>query len=303
MIDFEGQVVIVTGAGGGIGREHALEFGRRGAKVVVNDLGGDVAGQGHSAMAESVVNEIKSAGGKAMADGSNVTSAESMDDLVQRVIDRWGRIDVLVANAGILRDKTFAKVSVEDFLTVVNVHLTGTMLITRAVWPHMREQAYGRIVMTTSSSGLYGNFGQANYGAAKMGIVGLMNVLRLEGAKYDIRVNAVAPIAGTRMTDSLMGEEGVRVFDPKLVTPAVICLADQDAPNGQIISAGAGAFARTAIIEGRGVYLGSDVQAEALRDHWEDIVDTTEHIEPQHGGEQGAKIRMLMEEAATAKRR
>lgn len=279
-IRFDGQVVIVTGAGGGLGRSHALEFARRGARVVVNDLGGALDGSGgSSAAADSVVAEIKTLGGEAIADGASVTSDAGVAAMIERAISAWGRIDVLVANAGILRDKTFAKMELADFAAVLDVHLMGTVKPIKAVWEIMRSQNYGRIVVTTSSTGLYGNFGQSNYGAAKLALVGLMNTLKLEGAKHDVRINAISPVAATRMTDSLMPPAMLERFAPKHVTPGVIYLACQDAPNGVILTAGAGVFALAQMIETQGAYLGPSSSAEAVRDHWERIADfsTAQH--------------------------
>lgn len=273
-IRFDGQVVIVTGAGGGLGRTHALDFARRGAKVVVNDLGGSVDGSGgSSATAEAVVAEIKAAGGEAMADGASVTNDAGVAAMVERVMGAWGRIDVLVCNAGILRDKSFAKMELADFTAVMDVHVLGSVKPIKAVWEIMRAQNYGRIVVTTSSSGLYGNFGQANYGAAKLALVGLMNTLRLEGAKNDVRINAISPVAATRMTESLLPPELAAKLAPELVTPGVVYLASQDAPNGAILTAGAGVFALSQIVETEGAFLGAGVTAEGVRDHWATIAD------------------------------
>ncbi|HRE45789.1 MAG TPA: SDR family NAD(P)-dependent oxidoreductase [Terricaulis sp.] len=273
-IRFDGQVVIVTGAGGGLGRRHALEFARRGAKVVVNDLGGSVDGSGgSSAAAEAVVAEIKAAGGDAFADGASVTDDKGVANLVDTTMSRWGRVDVLIANAGILRDKSFAKMELGDFSSVVDVHLMGTVKPVKALWEIFRTQNYGRIVVTTSSTGLYGNFGQANYGAAKLALVGLMNTLKLEGAKNDIRVNAISPVAATRMTESLMPPEMLAKLGPQEVTPGVVYLASKDAPNGAILTAGAGVFALAQIVETEGAYLGAGAAAEAIRDHWAAITD------------------------------
>lgn len=273
-IRFDGQVVIVTGAGGGLGRSHALEFARRGAKVVVNDLGGAVDGSGGSSQAaEAVVAEILAAGGEAMADGASVTSDAGVAAMVEKTMAEWGRVDVLVANAGILRDKSFAKMEVADFAAVVEVHLMGAVKPLKALWEIMRAQNYGRVVLTTSSTGLYGNFGQSNYGAAKLALVGLMNALKLEGAKSDIRVNAVSPVAATRMTDALMPPEMLAKLAPEHVTPGVVYLASQEAPNGAILTAGAGVFSLAKMVETEGAYLGPRSSAEAVRDQWAAICD------------------------------
>lgn len=290
-IRFDDKVVIVTGAGGGLGRSHALEFARRGAKVVVNDLGGSVDDSGGSSQAaEKVVEEIKSAGGEAMANGASVTDDAGVDHLVSSTMDAYGRIDILVNNAGILRDRTILKMSIEDFEAVVQVHLMGTVKPAKAVWPIMREQEYGRIIVTTSSSGLYGNFGQSNYGAAKMGVIGLINTLKLEGQKYNIHCNAVAPVAYTRMTADLFPPEAEQLMTPERVTPAVIYLCGEDAPTGVIICAGAGVYAKAEIVESRGAYLGSDASAEDIASNWAKISDMSEAKAPFMGGEQTGKF-------------
>ena len=240
-IRFDGKVVIVTGAGGGLGRAHALEFAKRGAKVVVNDLGGTVDGTGgNSAAAEAVVKEITDAGGTAIANGASVSDDAGVAHLVKQTMDAFGRIDVLIANAGILRDKSFAKMELKDFDAVMQVHVMGTVKPAKAVWEIMKAQQYGRIVVTTSSTGLYGNFGQTNYGTAKLGLVGFMNTLKLEGAKDNIKVNAICPVAGTRMTENLMPPEVLEMLKPEYVTPAVVFLASEDAPTGVVITAGGG---------------------------------------------------------------
>jgi NAD(P)-dependent dehydrogenase (short-subunit alcohol dehydrogenase family) len=273
-IRFDGQVAIVTGAGGGLGRSHALELARRGAKVVVNDLGGSLDGSGgSSAAADAVVAEIIAAGGEAIADGASVTDDAGVANLVERTMSKWGRIDVLIANAGILRDKSFAKLELKDFAAVVDVHLMGAVKPLKAMWEIMRTQNYGRVVVTTSSTGLYGNFGQANYGAAKLSLIGLMNTLKLEGAKNDIRINAISPVAATRMTDTIMPPAMLEKFGPEHVTPGVVYLASQEAPNGAILTAGAGVFAVARIVETEGAYLGATASAEAVRDHWTQIED------------------------------
>ncbi|WP_091742984.1 SDR family NAD(P)-dependent oxidoreductase [Phenylobacterium immobile] len=290
-IRFDGRVVIVTGSGGGLGRAHALEFARRGAKVVVNDLGADLDGSsGGSAAAEAVVAEICAAGGEAIADGGSVADPAGAKGLVQRALDAWGRIDVLVANAGILRDRSFAKMEVADFEAVVDVHLMGAVLPIKAAWEIMRAQAYGRIVLTTSSTGLYGNFGQTNYGAAKLALVGLMNSLKLEGEKANIRVNAISPIAGTRMTEGVMSPQMLEALKPEFVTPGVIHLASEDAPTGAILTAGAGVFALARIVETEGAVLTGDLTAEAVRDQWAEIADPTGAQSYGQGLEQAAKF-------------
>ena len=291
-IRFDDQVVIITGAGHGLGRSHALEFGRRGARVVVNDLGGARDGSGQSLdAAETVAQEIREAGGEAMANGANVADAEQVEQMVSAALDKWGRIDVLVNNAGILRDKSFAKMELDNFAKVVDVHLMGSVNCTKAVWETMRAQEYGRIVMTSSSSGIYGNFGQTNYGAAKMALVGFMNSLALEGQKYGIHVNSLAPIAATRMTEDLMTEDILTLLEVESVTPAVVFMASREAPSRQIIAAGAGVFARVVIEETPGVFLKpSQRDAEHLAAAWDQISAPDEAVELQAGGEQTMKF-------------
>jgi len=257
-IDLSGKVAIVTGAGGGLGREHALLLARRGARVLVNDLGGDVSGIGRSsAAAESVAQAIRAAGGEAIANGASVTSADEVAAMLAQAVDAWGRVDILVNNAGILRDKTFAKMTLDEFRVVVEVHLMGSVNCTKAVWDGMRERGYGRIVFTTSSSGLFGNFGQSNYGAAKMALVGLMQTLALEGAKANIRVNCLAPSAATRMLEGLMPEEQLAALAPAAVSPAILALVGEDAPTRTILCAGAGSFEQAHVTLTRGVHLGT----------------------------------------------
>ncbi|WP_417463870.1 SDR family NAD(P)-dependent oxidoreductase [Kordiimonas sp.] len=291
-IRFDDRVAIVTGAGGGLGRTHALELARRGAKVVVNDLGGDVHGVGgSSAAAEAVVKEITDAGGQAIAHGANVCDAGQVADMVEKAMAKWGRVDVLVNNAGVLRDKTFAKMTIEDFNFVLQVHVMGSVTCTKAVWEIMREQAYGRLVMTTSSSGLYGNFGQSNYGAAKMALVGFMNTLCLEGAKYNIRTNCLAPMAATRMTEGLLPEAALKLSTPESVTAGLITLCDEDAPNRTVLSAGAGGYARAVVYETDGIYLKPEDQTpENVRAQMGDINNAEGQQELVQGGQQSMKF-------------
>ncbi len=287
-IRFDGRVAIVTGAGQGLGRCHALGLAERGAKVVVNDLGGARDGTGASGeAAQAVVEEIRLAGGDAMANGANVTDARAVQAMVQSTVETWGRVDILVNNAGILRDKTFAKMELDDFRAVVEVHLLGSVVCTKAVWPVMREQGYGRIAMTTSSSGLYGNFGQSNYGAAKMGLVGLMNTLVLEGKKFDIRVNCLAPAAATRMTEDLMPPQILDLLAPEAVTPGLLYLVSEDAPNRSILAAAAGSFARAIVYETAGVHLSAEeLTPEGVAKHWAAIGDPEGQEEYLEGGQQ-----------------
>ena len=276
-ISFNDQVAIVTGAGGGLGRCHALELAQRGAKVVVNDLGGTMDGTGGSSeAAESVVAEIKAMGGEAIANGGSVSDRAGAQSMVDDAMNAWGRVDVLINNAGILRDKSFSKMTLDDFEMVVNVHLLGAAYCSHAVWPIMREQNYGRILMTTSPSGLYGNFGQTNYGAAKMGQVGLMNSMKIEGAKNNIHTNSIAPVAATRMTENLMPEEVLEKLGPELVTPAAIFLVSEEAPNGVILQAQGGQYSLAAVVENNGVNLGVDATADDVASSYEAIVDMAE---------------------------
>jgi NAD(P)-dependent dehydrogenase (short-subunit alcohol dehydrogenase family) len=299
-IRFDGKVAIVTGAGGGLGRQHALELARRGAKVVVNDLGGAVDGSGGSSEAAAkVVEEIKAAGGEALANGSSVTDDAGVALMVKQAIDAWGRVDVLVANAGVLRDKSFAKMEIADFEFVLNVHLMGTVKPVKALWEIMREQNYGRIVVTTSSTGLYGNFGQTNYGAAKLSLVGFMNSLKLEGAKNNIHVNAISPVAYTRMTEGIIpGQMGERL-SPDHVTPGVVYLCSDEAPTGAILTAGGGAFAMARLYETEGVYLGEGAHTvEEVRDNWARIADPAGQQAYTNGGEQTQKFFRIMSQTA-----
>lgn len=298
-IRFDGQVAIVTGAGNGLGRSHALELAKRGAKVVVNDLGGSVDGSGGGSEAsQAVVAEIEAAGGEAIAHGANVCNAEQVADMVAKTMEKWGRIDILVNNAGILRDKSFAKMSMDDFKLVVDVHLMGTVTCTKAVWDIMREQNYGRIVVTTSSSGLYGNFGQSNYGAAKLGVVGFMNTLVLEGAKNGIHVNTLAPTAASRMTENLMPPEVLAMLKPEYVTQGLITLVDKDAPTRRILEAGAGCYAVARIVESKGITLqGGEVSAEQVRERWDELSDYSTSSEYLSGAEPSQNFMGLIQAA------
>ncbi|WP_395670968.1 SDR family NAD(P)-dependent oxidoreductase [Phenylobacterium sp.] len=290
-LGFEGRVAVVTGAGGGLGRHHALELARRGARVLVNDLGGAVDGSGGgSDAAHAVVEEIRAFGGEAIANGSSVTDDAGVLRMIQDVMTAWGRLDILVANAGILRDRSFAKMDVADFQLVLDVHLMGTVKPAKAAWEIMRGQNYGRIVVTTSATGLYGNFGQANYGAAKLGVVGLMNTLRLEGAKHGIRVNTICPVAATRMTEGILPPPVADMLKPEYVTPGVVFLCSEDAPDGVILTAGAGAFAVARIVETPGAWLGPDATAEAVRERWSAISDAAGQTAYGGGGEQALKF-------------
>lgn len=289
MIDFKGRVVIVTGAGGGLGKAHALALAKRGAKVVVNDLGGARDGSGGSASAaQAVVDEIRAAGGEAIANAASVTDFDAVQAMVQQAMDTWGRVDVLVNNAGILRDKTFAKMDLADFRLVLDVHLMGAVHCTKAVWPIMTAQNYGRIVMTTSSSGLYGNFGQSNYGAAKLALVGLMQTLALEGAKHNIHVNCLAPTAATRMTEGLMPPEVLRALRPEAVVPAMLVLASEGAPTRTTLCAGAGSVEAAHITMTQGAWIGLDEQADLrLAQALGQVTDRTKDMVPGSGSAQG----------------
>ena len=288
-VDFKGRVAIVTGAGGGLGKQHALALAARGAKVVVNDLGGAVDGSGGSvSAAQAVVDEIRAAGGEAIANGASVTDFAAVQQMVQQALDAFGRVDILVNNAGILRDKSFAKMEIEDFRLVMDVHLMGAVHCTKAVWPHMVAQKYGRIVMTTSSSGLYGNFGQSNYGAAKMALVGLMQTLSIEGQKSDIRVNCLAPTAATRMTEHLFPPDMLAAFSAEAVVPAMLVMASEDAPTRAILCAGAGGFEAAHVTLTQGVHLGRGADVpEQLAARLAEVRDRTGEIVPGSGAEQG----------------
>ena len=291
-IRFDDKVAIVTGAGGGIGKEHALELARRGAKVVVNDLGGNVDGSGASNAANEVVELIKSEGGVAISNGASVTDLDAVKAMVNQTMEEWGRIDILVNNAGILRDKSFHKVTLDDFNLVMDVHFQGSLNCTHTIFPIMREQEYGRIIFTSSASGVYGNFGQTNYGSAKMAMIGLMNTLKLEGQNKNIFTNSITPVAYTRMTEGLIPEDFGKNLRSEFITPAVIYLASDQAPNGVTIAAGAGVFSRIFIHETMGVSLGmgEDMTPENIHANWDKISDMTEARALQNGGEQTLKF-------------
>lgn len=300
-IRFDDRVAIVTGAGGGLGRCHALELARRGAKVVVNDLGASMDGSGGSSeAANNVVKEIEALGGEAIANGSSVTDNAGVQKMIDDAMNKWGRIDIIIANAGILRDKSFSKMTLEDIQLVVDVHLMGSFKPIKAAWDIMKEQNYGRIVVTTSSTGLYGNFGQANYGAAKLGLVGMMNTLKIEGAKNNIKINAVCPVAATRMTEGLMPPEVLAQLKPEYVTPGVMNLVKEDAPTGMVLSAGAGAFSMAEIVETNGAFVGQGeaLTAEAVAAKWDKITDKSVQTHFNMGGEHGQNIFRLLGEAA-----
>jgi NAD(P)-dependent dehydrogenase (short-subunit alcohol dehydrogenase family) len=298
-LNFKGRVAIVTGAGGGLGRLHAMALAARGAKVVVNDLGGardGAAGTQSITAAQAVVAEIHAAGGEAIANGASVTDFAAVQAMVAEAMAKWGRVDILVNNAGILRDKSFAKMELADFALVVDVHLMGAVNCSKAVWAIMNEQKYGRIVMTTSSSGLFGNFGQSNYGAAKMALVGLMQTLSIEGAKNDIRVNCLAPTAATRMTEGLMSEEVLAALKPEAVVPAMLVMVSDNAPNRTILCAGAGTFEAAHITMTQGVHIGLTSDApELLVAKLAEVTNRQNDVIPMSGAAQGTnEIGMLM---------
>jgi len=272
----EGRVAIVTGAGGGLGREHALYLARRGARVVVNDLAPSAV--------EAVAQEIRAAGGMALPFAASVTDEAAIDAMVKRTLSEWQRVDILVNNAGILRDKSFAKMSLDEFRLVVDVHLMGAAICCKAVWEPMRQQKHGRIVMTTSSSGLYGNFGQANYGAAKMALVGLMQTLAIEGQKYGIRVNCLAPSAATQMTQGVLPEQSLELLEPSRVSPALLALVNDDAPTRAIVCAGGGHFARAFVTLSQGCHVGNgDDAGELLIEQWPAVSDRAGELVPEYG--------------------
>lgn len=294
-IDFNGKTAIVTGAGGGLGRAHALDLAARGANVVVNDLGGSRDGTGASDAALQVVEEIKAAGGSAIANGGSVTDFAAMQEMVAEAKATFGGVHILINNAGILRDKSFTKMDMADFQTVVDVHLIGTANCTKAVWDTMRDQGYGRILMTSSSSGLYGNFGQANYAAAKMGMVGFAKTLGLEGARYDIRVNALFPVGATRMTEDIMPQEVLAHFTPESAAAAAVFLVSDDAPKGAIIGAGGGAFHAAYVTMTRGVVLPDGARsADDVAAHWDAIINRAGETVPTQGGAQAMQVMTML---------
>lgn len=283
-IRFDGQVALVTGAGAGLGRAYAIDLAKRGAKVVVNDLGGDPHGQGENrAPAQKVVDEIKAAGGEAVANFDSVSEYDGGFNMVKQAVDTWGRLDVVICNAGILRDLAFHNMSEDDWDAIFAVHMKGAFTVLRAAWPVFRQQSYGRVVLTTSASGIWGQFGQANYGAAKTGMLGMMNVLKQEGVKYNVKVNTIAPIAGTRLTATVMSEEQVEKLKPEFVVPAVVYMASNECTDtGVIIEAGAGTYNRAVMVKSPGIDAGMDdvKDAEYIQSNWDKITDL-EGSEPQ----------------------
>ena len=298
MVDFKDRVAVVTGAGGGLGRRHALLLAERGAAVVVNDLGGSVDGTGAAASAaDGVVEEIQAKGGAAVAEYSSVATPEGGSAIIQKALDEFGRIDIVINNAGILRDKAFHNMEVDQITAVLDVHLRGAFFVTRAAWPHLREQGYGRVVMTSSASGVIGNFGQSNYGAAKMGMVGLVNVLKLEGAKYNIKVNAIAPIAVTRMTEELLGAFGITSdqFGPELVSPAVAYLASEACElTGEVWSVGGGSVSRFFVGLTDGYFKHplntGELTIEDVAEHLAEIRSTDEYLIPVSNQDEFQKL-------------
>ena len=293
-INFEDRVAIVTGAGNGLGRSHALALAERGAKVVVNDLGGARDGTGASSdAAMEVVGLIEAAGGEAFAHSANVAKFDEVEDMVKQAMDKWGRVDILINNAGILRDKSFSKMDLADFQLVMDIHLMGSVNCTKAVWEIMREQNYGRIVMTTSASGMYGNFGQTNYGAAKMAVLGFMNTLVLEGGKNNIHVNALAPTAGTRMTEDLLPSSVLDLMTAESVSAGALVLCDETAPTRTILCAGAGGYAIASMYETDGIFMPKESQnPDEIVAKWDELSDVSAHKALESGGKQTEKFVM-----------
>jgi NAD(P)-dependent dehydrogenase (short-subunit alcohol dehydrogenase family) len=289
---YDGRVAVVTGAGHGLGRRHALELAARGAKVVVNDLGGDIHGGGASSgPAEAVVEEITKAGGTAVANPDNVATPEGARAIVQTALDAFGKIDIVINNAGILRDKSLKNMTPDDFDTVIAVHLRGSFLVSSTAWPHLREGGYGRIITTSSPAGLFGNFGQANYASAKMGLIGLAKTLAVEGAKYNIRANAIAPVAATRMTEDVIPPDVAAIFDVELVTPLVAWLVHEDCDStGEVYSVGGGRIARVFVAEGPGFVKKDGLSVEDVRDNWSQITAEAPFTIPKHAGDQMATV-------------
>ena len=284
MSEFKDKVVVITGAGNGLGKAHALEFARRGAKVVVNDLGGRGDGTGAGDAADKVVDEIRAAGGTAIANKASVSSREGAKSIIDDAVNAFGTVHILVNNAGILRDKTFKKLTLDDWDIVMDVHLNGSAYVTHAAWPIMYDQNYGRIVLTSSTSGIFGNFGQSNYGAAKMGMLGLMNVLEKEGAAKNVRVNTLAPAAETRLIGTIPGREvnpdnPDPMRHPKLVTPAVLLMCSEDAPTGKVILAGNGRFSCAAVFNNDDIQFGADVSFEDLVAKKDQLLDMSKATE------------------------
>ena len=302
MIRFDDRVAIVTGAGVGLGRSHTLGLAARGAKVVVNDLGVGQDGTGKSSdAAHAVVAEIEAMGGEAFVHGADVSDIDQVSDMVAQTMKRWGRVDILVNNAGILLDKSFAKMTLADFRKVVDVHLMGSTNCCHAVWPIMREQKFGRIALTSSASGLYGNFGQSNYGAAKAAMLGLMNVLHHEGARNNIHINTLAPTAATRMTENLLPPEALELLAPETITPGLLYLLSEDGPSKMILSAGAGCFAQTRVYETQGTIITGDITPEAVAQNWDKITDPTDQEELQDAFSQTRKYAKRAAEAHNIK--
>ncbi len=291
-IRFDGRVAIVTGAGGGLGKAYAMELAARGAKVVVNDLGGAADGSGSgSAMADQVAEEIKKAGGEAVPNYNGVETMEGGEAIVRTALETWGKVDIVINNAGILRDVSFIKMTEKDFDLIMAVHVKGAYTVCKAAFPAMRESKYGRIIMTSSDSGIFGNFGQANYSAAKMGLVGLMNTLELEGAKYNIKVNTIAPVAGSRLTAQVMPPDLIEKLRPELVVPLVLYLCSEECPvSGDIYGAGGGCFSRTGVVRGKGIVVDAkkDMSIEDIRDAWSKITDMSGAQEYANAMEAGA---------------